>query len=88
MPDKNKQVEVNSLKDGVYVMASGDWIKLKTPDSGFGETKITWKDNRIINAVPSEIITLKKTKYVTTDERRTLTRSIIKFLLMSFSIGG
>ncbi|CDO03118.1 hypothetical protein BN988_01618 [Oceanobacillus picturae] len=60
MPDNKKQIELSSYKDGVYVMASGNFLKIKSPNSGFGETKIVWKDNKIINAIPSEIISLRK----------------------------
>lgn len=61
MAEKKQRVEVNSYKDGVYVMASGRWVPIKAPESGFGRSEVIWKDGRIIAVDNGERISVSYT---------------------------
>ena len=41
------KVEINLREDAVYVVKEGKLQRIPKPDSGYGETSITWQHGKI-----------------------------------------
>lgn len=44
---ETSKVEINLREDAVIVVKNGEVQRIPKPDSGFGETSITWQNGKI-----------------------------------------